>query len=238
MDKSKAIIIIGTAHLGSTPGKCSPDGTFREAEYSRERGLAIAAKLTAYGYRVVIDYESMEPKPEWTAARKKAGYGAEQQRELDYRVQRVNAFCRQYGAENCIYVPIHVNGAGDDGKWHGAGGWCAITSPGKTKADKLAECLYDAAINNLKEYVQIVSDGKLKGEYTEKQTPIRTDMTDGDRDLEANLYVLRKTSCAAVLTENLFQDNKSDVRFLTSDEGKHAIERLHVEGIIKYLECA
>ena len=238
MDKSRIVIILGTAHLRTTPGKCSPDGKFFEAIYSRERVEAIAAKLRAYGYRVVIDYESLEPKPEWTVARKKAGYGAEQQKELDYRVQRVNAFCRQYGVENCIYVPIHVNGAGDDGKWHGAGGWCAITSPGKTKADKLAECLYDAAINNLKEYVQIVSDGKLRGEYTEKQTPIRTDMTDGDRDIEANLYVLRKTACAAVLTENLFQDNKSDVRFLTSDEGKHAIERLHVEGIIKYLECA
>ena len=32
----KRIIIFGTAHLDSTPGKCSPDGAFREAVYSRE----------------------------------------------------------------------------------------------------------------------------------------------------------------------------------------------------------
>ena len=29
-------IILGTAHLKSTPGKCSPDGNFKEYEYSRE----------------------------------------------------------------------------------------------------------------------------------------------------------------------------------------------------------
>lgn len=236
MDKSRIVIILGTAHLRTTPGKCSPDGKFFEAIYSRERVEAIAAKLRAYGYRVVIDYESLEPKPEWTVARKKAGYGAEQQKELDYRVQRVNALCRQHGAENCLYVSLHVNGAGDDGKWHGAGGWSAYTSVGQTKGDVLAECLYDAAINNLKEYFNIMQEGKLKGEYGEKQTPIRMDKRDGDRDLEAHLYVLKKTLCAAVLTENMFQDNKTDVAFLTSDAGKHAIERLHVEGIIKYLE--
>ena len=83
MDKSRIVIILGTAHLRTTPGKCSPDGKFFEAIYSRERVEAIAAKLRAYGYRVVIDYESLEPKPEWTVARKKAGYGAEQQKELE-----------------------------------------------------------------------------------------------------------------------------------------------------------
>ena len=62
------------------------------------------------------------------------------------------------------------------------------------------------------------------------------DKSDGDRDYEANLYVLTHTNCPAVLTENLFQDNKRDVEFLLSDAGKHAIERLHVEGILKYLQ--
>lgn len=236
MNKEKALIILGTAHLGSTPGKCSPDGRFREAVYSREVIADVKPKLEACGYRVAIDYEPMEPKNEWTVARKKAGYGAEQQKELDYRVQRVNALCRQYGAENCIYISIHVNAAGADGRWHGAGGWCCYTTPGGTKSDVMAECFYDAAISNLKPYVHIIDEGKRRREYTEKQVPFRMDMRDGDRDMEANLYVLRKTLCAAVLTENLFQDNESDVRFLLSDEGRHAIARLHVEGILRYIE--
>ena len=152
---------------------------------------------------------------------------------ISMRVRLVNDLCKTY---DCIYVSVHLNAAGADGKWHGAGGWCAYTSPGKTKADNLAECLYDAAIPNLREYVDIISTGKLRGEYTDKQTPIRMDKSDGDRDLEAAFYVLKHTSCPAVLTENLFQDNKRDVQYLLSDAGQHAIERLHIEGILNYIK--
>jgi hypothetical protein len=38
-------IILGTAHLKSTPGKCSPDGKFREYKYSREIVAAVKAIL-------------------------------------------------------------------------------------------------------------------------------------------------------------------------------------------------
>ena len=75
MRKDKAIIILGTAHLSSTPGKCSPDGRLKECVYSREIIGEVKAKLESYGYKVIVDYEQLEPKPEWTAARKKAGYG-------------------------------------------------------------------------------------------------------------------------------------------------------------------
>ena len=61
---------------------------------------------------------------------------------------------------------------------------------------------------------------------------------DSDRDIEMNLAVLRKTACPAVLTENLFQDNKLDVKFLLSDVGRQAILRLHAEGIIRYIKKA
>jgi N-acetylmuramoyl-L-alanine amidase len=50
-----------------------------------------------------------------------------------------------------------------------------------------------------------------------------------------SLYVLNNTKCPAVLTENLFQDNKKDVDYLLSDAGIHNIARLHVEGIIRYI---
>jgi N-acetylmuramoyl-L-alanine amidase len=65
---------------------------------------------------------------------------------------------------------------------------------------------------------------------------MRTDFSDGDSDKEANLYVLKNTSCPAVLTENLFMDNKKDVEFLLSDKGFHSIVRLHVEGILNYIK--
>ena len=42
-------------------------------------------------------------------------------------------------------VSIHCNAAGNGSDWMIARGWEAWTSVGKTKADKLATCLYDAA---------------------------------------------------------------------------------------------
>ena len=83
----------------------------------------------------------------------------------------------------------------------------------------------------------MMEEGKKSGAYDSKQRPFRTDKTDGDRDQEANFYVLRKTICPAVLTENLFQDNRSDVAFLLSDEGKKAIENLHIAGIRSYIDA-
>ena len=60
-------------------------------------------------------------------------------------------------------------------------------------------------------------------------------MTDGDPDKEESFYILKHTVCPAVLTENLFQDNKEDVAFLLSPEGKKVIADIHVKGICKYL---
>lgn len=64
---------------------------------------------------------------------------------------------------------------------------------------------------------------------------IRKDYTDGDPDIEKNFYILRHTSCPAVLTANLFMDNRDDVAFLGSAEGSQAIVDLRVEGICRYL---
>ena len=63
---------------------------------------------------------------------------------------------------------------------------------------------------------------------------LRTDYTDGDPDIESDFYILRHTSCPAVLTENLFMDNLDDYNFLLSEEGRQAIVDLHVDGILSY----
>lgn len=70
----------------------------------------------------------------------------------------------------------------------------------------------------------------------QKQQAFRMDKTDGDYDKEANFYVLKYTYCPAVLVECMFQDNKCDVGYLTSDVGKHEIIRTLLEGIIDYIE--
>ena len=216
MTKSSAIIILGTAHLGTTPGKCSPDRKFREAVYSREICKSVEKALTSKGYHVLIDYPPLEPNESMKAALPKN----EQTKELTYRSTYVNSLCKKFGKDNCIYVSIHVNAAGADGQWHDARGWSIYTSKGKTKADHLAECMWRVA--------------KALIPKTNKNA-IRADWSDGDPDYEAAFHVLTKTQCAAVLTENLFQDNRKDVYFLTSEEGREIITDIHVQGIINYL---
>ena len=98
-----------------------------------------------------------------------------------------------------------------------ATGWSCYTSKGQTQSDKLAECLYEAAIKN----------------FPSKR--IRTDKSDGDPDWEESFYILRKTLCPAVLTENFFMDNHSDLEYLQSRTGKQAIIDTHVEAITEYL---
>lgn len=132
---------------------------------------------------------------------------------LSERCKRAN----QYKADKTILVSIHCNAAGNGSDWMNARGWEAWTSVGETKADKLATCLYESAEKNL------------------PGMKIRKDMSDGDPDKESGFYILKNTKCPAVLTENLFQDNKDDVDFLLSDEGKKRIVDLHVQGICKYL---
>lgn len=130
------------------------------------------------------------------------------------RASRVNKVC---AAGPALLVSIHVNAAGNGRQWMSARGWSAYTSPGQTEADRLATCLYAAAEQHLKGH------------------RLRRDLSDGDADQESNFYLLRRTRCPAVLTENLFQDNRQDVAFLLSDAGKTALVSLHVEGIMEYV---
>lgn len=137
---------------------------------------------------------------------------------LGERCNRANAWCTRLGAKNVCLVSIHLNAAGNGSQWMNARGWEAWTSVGQTQGDKLADCLYDAA-----------------QKYLPTGTKIRTDTTDGDRDKESNFTILYRSRCAACLTENMFQDNREDVAWLQSPQGREAIVTLHVEGIKEYV---
>ena len=200
-------IILGTAHLSSTAGKRSPDGLFREYKYSREICKLVKEALVQRGYDCVIDYED-DDMPGLTSSQ-----------ELIKRVKIINDYCNKLGKNNCIYVSIHVNASAKSG-WDTATGFSIYTSVGNTQSDKLATSIWNEASKLL------VPIGKK----------LRRDISDGDVDYESDFYVLRKTNCPAVLSENFFQNTKSDVEFLTSKEGKQIVVDYHVNGIIKYLE--
>ena len=191
-------ILIDNGHGKDTAGKRSPDERILEYKYNREIAKAVFDQLTEDGY----DVELLVPETNDIS--------------LKTRVLRAN----KYDSKSTILVSIHCNAAGN-GDWENATGWSVWTSKGQTKGDKLADCMYEAAEEELKPFAKKL----LKQTYN-----------DGDVDYESNFYILAKSKCPACLVENFFMDSLKDVEFLLSEEGKRAIINLHINGIKKYVE--
>lgn len=142
---------------------------------------------------------------------------------LTVRARRVNRMCETLGKDNVLLVSIHCNAAPpDDGGWHNARGWSAYTTEGFTESDVFADFLYAAA-----EEVFTKEKGLSVRKFRDAKY---------DKDWEAQFYILRKTSCPAVLTENFFQDNKADVKYMLSAAGRKDIVSVHLTGIENYLK--
>ena len=193
-------ILIDNGHGIQTKGKRSPDGKLLEYAYTRELARQIVKILKSRGY----DSELLVPEDDDIP--------------LSERVRRTNAHCQALGKSNVILISLHINAAGDGTKWMNATGWSCYTCKCQTESDRLATCLYEAAIKN----------------FPDRR--IRKDYSDGDPDWEENFYILRHSLCPAVLIENFFMDSLYDRVFLLNETGKQAIVDTHIEGIIKYIE--
>ena len=134
---------------------------------------------------------------------------------LKERCRRVNAVCRSLGSKNVLLVSVHNNAAGSGGQWLSARGFSVhVSLNASDRSKRLAKCLWQAALDN-----------GLRGN---RSVP-------AEMYLAQNLAMCRDTLCAAVLTENLFQDNMEDVAFLLSEEGKQAVTAAHVQGIKSFI---
>lgn len=134
---------------------------------------------------------------------------------LSIRCRRVNDIYREMGGD-AILVSIHCNAAGSGSDWLSAHGWSVFVSNNASENSKsLAICLAQTAIK--------------KGVFVRQPMP-------GQLFWMQNLAICRDTVCPAILTENFFQDNKEDVEYLLSDEGKLMVTQIHVDGIIDYLK--
>ena len=191
-------ILIDNGHGIETPGKRSPDGAFREYYWNREVADLVLDRLRCAGYDADLIVTETNDIP------------------LKTRVARVNCVCSALGDSNCILVSIHSNAAGNGSTWFNAQGWSCYTTKGATKADALAECMYDSF------------------EFYFRDRKIRKDLSDGDRDWEENFYILQKTRCPAVLLENFFYDNKEECAWLLTSKAKGRIADAIVSGIELY----
>ena len=216
----KLMVHLDNGHGKATPGKRSPSATtgkgygsytaqqlsIYEYEYNRLIVKLVDEKLRQLGFKTFIVTPEVEGDIGLTA-----------------RALRSNNMAGKNPGLKHIFISAHLNACGDGNTWYtGNSGsyWCAYTSKGQTGGDKLAECFYDAADEVLKPF----------------KKKIKTDLSDGDRDVEENFTVITRTTSPAVLVESLFMTNVDDVLFLKSDIGTKAIVDIYVKAVIKYCE--
>ena len=132
---------------------------------------------------------------------------------LKERCNRINKVYKENN-KKAISISIHCNAAGNGSKWMNARGWQVYVSPNaSSNSKKLAKLLYQEA-----------KKANLQGNRSAPK----------EEYWVSNLAMCRDTNCPAVLTENLFQDNKEDVKFLLSN--KQTIFNIHYNAIINYLK--
>lgn len=136
---------------------------------------------------------------------------------LGERVRRANKLCSQYGASNCIFVSIHSNAAGNGRQWMTARGFSVHICQGASKKSELmANLLFDAA----------AEDGHFK---MRKPLP-------NQKYWVNNFYVIKNTSCPAILSESGFYDNISDATYLLTPESRENVAMYHYNALIKYIK--
>lgn len=191
-------ILIDNGHGIETPGKCSPDGSVKEWLWTREVACMICDLLHAEGY----DAKLLVPE--------------QYDISLDERCRRAN----QYNKNDTILVSIHVNAAGNDGKWRNARGWRIFTTRGITEADALAEHIWRSAKSIFKSPLTV-------GSYSNREY---------GHDWENDFYIIKHSYMPAVLIENFFQDNREDCAYLKTDLGKATCAEVAVAGIKSYIK--
>lgn len=126
------------------------------------------------------------------------------------RVKRINRYAKENPGSFLISVHANASKVPDTGT-----GWEAFASFNASKNSmKLGAILYGEAERILGNKFAI-----RKGPEIVKRM---------------NLQLLRDTNCPAILTENLFFDNKKDVEYMHSIKGRLSIVNIHVNSILKY----
>ena len=207
-NEHKITILLDNGHAKETCGKRSPKFEDGTQFFEYEFNRDVVRRIVEKLDKIGIKYEILVPEVEYDVP-------------LSKRAERANSFCEKYGVGNCLFISVHANAAGNGEKWMTAKGWSCYTSKGETTSDKYAEIFMVEAEKALK------PAGFTIRKYSAKKY-----------SWEENYTVLVKTKCPAVLSENLFYDNKVEAKFLMTDEGRDLIAQIHVNAILEIEKLA
>lgn len=134
---------------------------------------------------------------------------------LRERCRRANALA---AGRRAVLLSLHNNAAGDGTGWHGASGFSAFVAPrAGSDSCRLARILVKLACSRgLCGNRAIPAEGLWRG----------------------NFAIVRDVAAPAVLTENMFMDNRGDAAFLASEAGMERLVALHVDALLKFFNSA
>lgn len=126
------VVIIDNGHGKNTPGKCAPDKSLFEWEWTRE----IAAMLCMRLYSInTIQTVILVPE--------------EHDVSLKERVRRVNTIVHdaKIAGKKVLLISIHINAAGH-GTWKTASGWSVwVANNASEKSKQFAQIAYNEALS-------------------------------------------------------------------------------------------
>ena len=126
------VVILDAGHGKDTPGKCSPDKTLYEWQWTREIVAMLCERL--YGLEHV---QTVILVPE------------EHDVPLKERVRRVNTIYHdaKIAGKECLLISVHINAAGH-GTWNKASGWSVwVSNNASEKSKHFAQIAYHEAIS-------------------------------------------------------------------------------------------
>ena len=126
------VVILDNGHGNNTPGKCSPDKSLYEWQWTREIVAMLCERL--YGLEHV---QTVILVPE------------EYDVPLKERVRRVNTIYHDAKIENkeVLLISVHINAAGH-GTWKNASGWSVwVANNASEKSKQFAQIAYREAVS-------------------------------------------------------------------------------------------
>jgi N-acetylmuramoyl-L-alanine amidase len=127
---------------------------------------------------------------------------------LSELMERVNEYYSQ--DEDCMFMAIHANAAGNGKRWYpkASGSGVFISRTASQRSRDFAEILAP----------KIAEKGYFKNRGVK----------------ERGFYVLKRTKCPAILSENGFMTHPSDATKLSNDHWRDKIVEAHLEAMIEW----
>lgn len=212
--KNNTIVLIDNGHGADnyTNGKCSP---LLDESFDLDDPTVYNGRFREGNFNRIIA-KSLAEELNSYGIEAKLIVPEDEDISLRERARRVNSYWQKHTEKDIIFISIHANAAGDGTKWNNATGFSAhVASNAGIWSKRWASRTWAAAMTN--------------GYKGNRAVP-------REQFIVNDFYIIRHTAPPCILVENLFYDNKDDLRKLMDPTHRKNITRYLAAGILNLLD--